>query len=106
MSAIALRIRSAAERGAMGSPLLASRFARSHHDASVGLLADAGARHVGIALERQMNGAPFKRLHRVECDRVARHLHLARSPHRYLAHGVLTPLAISLDVDDDPLALG
>src|SRR5690242_17770512 len=86
MSAIARRMRSAADPPA---PLLLSRFARTHDHAPVGLFTDARARHFGVALEREVDGAPLERLHRVQRDRVAGHLHLARGAHRDLPHGVL-----------------
>src|SRR5947209_7053796 len=70
-SAIALRIRSAAVPPA---PLLLSRLAGTDHDATFRFFADARAGHVRVALEREMDGATLKRLHRVERDRVTRHL--------------------------------
>jgi hypothetical protein len=49
--------------------------------------------------------APLERLHGVQRDRIAGHLHLPRRPQRDLAHGVLAALAVPLDVDDHALAL-
>src|SRR5256885_4413623 len=102
-SAIALRIRSAA---GLPAPLLVSCLARSHDDPPLGFLADARAGPVGIALEREVDRTALERLHRVERDRVAGHLHLSGGTHRDLAHRVLAPLAVTLDVNDDALALG
>ena len=51
-----------------------------------------------------MNGPALERLHGVEGDRVAGHLHLARRAHRDLAHRVLPALPVPLHVHDDPLA--
>src|SRR5438094_1964257 len=99
-SAIARRIRSAAERPGNESPLSVGRLARADDHAPLGLLADARARYVWIALERQVDGAPLERLHRVESDRVASHLRLACRAHGDLADRVLTPLSVPLDVDD------
>src|SRR5260370_753112 len=53
-----------------------------------------------------MDCAPLERLHCIEGDRVAGHLDLARRAYRYLAHGVLAALSVSLDVDDHALTLG
>src|SRR6266550_619502 len=103
ISAIALRIRTAALPPA---PLLVSWLARSHDDPPLGFFADARAGHVGIALEREVDRSALERLHRIERDCVACHLHLARSAHRNLAHRVLAPLPVALDVDDDAFALG
>src|SRR2546430_875104 len=105
-SAIALRIRSAAARCDVEPPLLSTRLARADDDAPFRLLADAGAGHVGVPFEGEVNRSPLERLHRVEGDRIAGHLHLARSPHGDLAHCVLSPLPVALDVDDHTLALG
>src|SRR5438132_5727853 len=88
-SAIALRIRSAAERPGNESPLSVGRLARSDDDPPLGLLADARARDVWIALQRQVDGTPLERLHGVESDGVAGHLDLARSAHGYLPDRVL-----------------
>src|SRR5712692_3880235 len=103
-SAIAFRIRSAARPG-IGPCLLARRLAWPDDHAPLRLLADASARHVGVSLEREVDGPALERLHGVEGDRVARHLHLARRAHRDLAHRVLSALPVALHVDDDPLAL-
>src|SRR5437762_10133710 len=65
-SAIARRIRSVAERPGNELPLSVGRLARADDHAPLGLLADARARHVWIALERQVDGAPLERLHGVE----------------------------------------
>src|SRR5262245_20327023 len=109
-SAIAFRIRSAAVRcgspPAKEPPLSVGRLARSDDDAALRLFADARAGHVGIAFQRKVDGTPLERLHRVQRDRVAGHLDLARGAHCYLAHGVLAPLPVTLDVDDDTLAVG
>src|SRR5258708_34540996 len=103
-SAMAFRTRSAAARPGMGS---ATRgLARSDHHPAVWLFADARAADVGIVLQGEVNRAAFECLHGVERDGVARHLHLARSPHRNLAHRVLAALAASLNVDDHTLAFG
>src|SRR5256885_1114419 len=108
--AIALRIRSAADRPSMARltllDLLGGGLARADDHPSIRLLADARAGHLGVALEGEVDGSPLECLHRVESDRVAGHLHLARGSQRDLAHGVLTTLAVSLHVDDDALALG
>src|SRR5258706_10062851 len=103
-SAIAFRTRSAAARLGMGSAFRG--LARSDHHPAVRLFADARAADVGIVLQGEVNRAPYECLHGVESDGVARHLHLARSPQRDLAHRVLTALPVSLDVDDHPLAFG
>src|SRR6266576_1862028 len=103
-SAIALRIRSAAERPGNESPLSVGRLTRSDDDPPLGLLADARARHVRIAFQRQVDGAPLEWLHGVESDGVAGHLDLASRANRYLPDRVLTPLPVPLDVDDHPLA--
>src|SRR5216684_2680240 len=103
-SAMAFRTRSAAARPGMGS---ATRgLARSDHHPAVRLFADARAADVGIVLQGEVNRAAFECLHGVQSDGVARHLHLARSPQRDLAHRVLAALAVSLDVDDHTLAFG
>src|SRR5438445_1476663 len=102
-SAIAFRIRSAAARPGMGSAV--RRLAGSDHDPAIGLLADAGAADVRIVLQGEVDCAPLERLHGVQRDRVAGHLHLPRRPQGDLAHGVLAALAVSLDVDDHALAL-
>src|SRR6266566_8672703 len=103
-SAIAFRTRSAAARPGMGS---ATRgLARSDHHPAVRLFADARTADVGIVLQGEVNRAPFERLHGVEGDGVASHLHLACGPQRDLAHRVLAALAVALDVDDHPLAFG
>src|SRR5713226_1199806 len=103
-TAIAFRTRSAAARPGMGS---ATRgLARSDHHPAVRIFADARAADVGIVLKGEVNRAAFERLHGVEGDGVARHLHLACSPQRDLAHRVLAALAVSLDVDDHPFAFG
>src|SRR5690242_13801091 len=96
-------MRSAAEPPA---PLLLSRLARSDDDATLRLFADARAGHVRIALEREVDRAALERLHRIQRDRVAGHLDLARGTHRDLTHGVLAALAVALDVDDHALAFG
>src|ERR1700757_3457407 len=80
-------------------------LARPDDDPAVGLLADARARHLGITLEREVDGPPLERLHRVQRDRVAGHLDLTRRPHRDLADGVLAALTVPLHIDDYPLAL-
>src|ERR1700674_4557609 len=103
--AIAFRIRSAARPG-IGRSSALGRLARADDDAALGLLADARARHVGVALEGKVDRPSLERLHRVQRDRVPGHLPLDRKPHRDLAHRVLASLAVSLDVDDDALAFG
>src|SRR5712692_1839092 len=75
-SAIAFRIRS----GAAGHGSAARGLAGSDHDSAIRLLADARAADVGIVLKSEVNGAALKRLHGVERDRVASHLHLAGRP--------------------------
>src|SRR5260370_10679111 len=101
-SAMAFRTRSRAARPGMGS---ATRgLARSAPHPAVRLFADARAADVGIVLQGEVNRAAFECLHGVESDGVARHLHLARSPQRDLAHRVLAALAVSLDGDDHTLA--
>src|SRR5713101_9957289 len=103
-NAIAFRIRSAAARPGMGSA--ARGLAGSDHDPTIGFLADARAADVRIVLQREVDGSALERLHRVERDRVARHLHLSRRAQGDLAHRVLAPLPVPLDVDDDALAFG
>src|SRR2546421_138056 len=49
-------------------PLALGRLARPDHDAPLGFFADAGARHVGVAFERKVDGPPLERLHGVERD--------------------------------------
>src|SRR4029077_14855253 len=100
--AIAFRIRPAARPGI--GPCLLRRLARPDDHTPLGLLADASAGHVRIALQREVDRPAVERLHGVEGDRVARHLHLAGRTHCDLAHGVLPALAIALHIDDDPLA--
>src|SRR5712691_692950 len=103
-NAIAFRTRSAAARAGIGS---ATRgLAWSDHHPAVRLLADARAADVGIVLQGEMNRAPFKGLHRIERDGVAGHLHLPCGAQRDLAHRVLAPLAVALNIDDDTLAFG
>src|SRR5260370_40462994 len=103
-SAIAFRTRTAAARPGMGS---ANRgLARSDHNPTVRLFADARAADVAIVLQGDMNRASFERLHGVQGDGVARHLHLACSPQRDLAHRVLAALAVPLDVAAHPPAFG
>src|SRR5919108_315929 len=70
-TAIALRIRSAADRPVI-RPLLGDRLAGTDDDPAVGFLADARARDLGIAFQGEMNGSPLEGLHGVERDRVAR----------------------------------
>src|ERR1700730_11996540 len=103
--AIAFRIRSAAAPPGIGRPLPGGRLAEPDHDPPVGVLPDARAGDLGVSLERQVDGPALERLHGVESDRVARHLHLARGAEGDLTHRVLAPLAVSLDVHDDALAL-
>src|SRR4030088_979724 len=106
-SAIAFRIRLAAARsGIEGAPLLCRRLAGPDDDAPFRLCADAAARDVGVAFEREVDGAALERLHGVKSDRVAGHLHLARRSHRDLTHRVLPALPVPLYVHDDPLAFG
>src|SRR5947207_9074664 len=99
-TAMALRIRSAAD-----TPVLFRGLAETDDHPPVRLLPDARAGHVGVAFEGEVNRAPLEGLHRVEGDRVARHLHLARGAQRDLAHGVLAALPVPLDVDDHALTL-
>src|SRR5712692_10339746 len=103
-NAIAFRIRSAAARPGTGSA--ARGLAGSDHHPAIGLLADARAADIGIVLQGEVDGASFKRLHGIERNGVAGHLHLACGAQGDLPHGVLTPLAVALDVDDYALALG
>src|SRR5260370_20392600 len=100
-NAIAFRIRSAAARPGMRS--VARGLARSDHDPAIGLLADARAANVRIVLEGEVDGAPLERLHGIESDCVAGHLDLPRGPQGDLAHGVLTALAVTLDIDHETL---
>src|SRR6184192_3654161 len=51
--------------------------------------------------ERRAIHLALEGLHRIERDGVARHLDLARRADGDLADGVLPPLAVALDVDDD-----
>src|ERR1700694_4127884 len=98
-NAMAFRIRPAGHvSGARG-------LAGSDHDSAIRLLADARAADVGIVLKGEVDGAALKRLHGVERDRVAGHLHLARRPEGDLAHRVLAPLTVAFHVDDNALAL-
>src|ERR1700682_5726391 len=84
-SAIAFRIRSVAARPGTRS-LLGRRLARTDDHAPCGFLADASAHDVGITLQREVDRPALERLHGVERDRVARHLHLACRAEGNLAH--------------------
>src|SRR5438105_13177650 len=106
-TAIAFRIRSAADRPCIGlDSLLGGGLARTDDHAPIGLLADARARHVRIALEGEMDGPTLERLHCIQRDRISCHLHLTRCAQCNLAHRVLAALAVALHVHDDALALG
>src|SRR5205807_2659055 len=83
-SAIAFRIRSAAARPGTVPPLFFRRLAGADNDAALRLLADARARDVRVAFQRQVDGSALERLHRVERDRVAGHLDLAGGAHAHV----------------------
>src|SRR5438477_5702759 len=105
-SAVAVRLRPAVARREFEPPLLSTWLARADNDPPFRLLANAGARHIRVTFEGEVDGPSLERLHRVERDRIACHLDLARSPHRDLAHGVLAALPVALDVYDHALAFG
>src|SRR5439155_23027205 len=83
--------------------LLGGRLAESDDHPAFRLLANARARDLGVSLECQVDRTALERLHRIEGDRVARHLDLARGTQGDLSNRVLAALPVTLDVDDDPL---
>src|SRR6266566_6363964 len=80
-SAIALRIRSAEARREVEPPLLSTWLARADDDPPFRLLANAGARHIRVTFEGEVDGPPLERLHRVERHRIAGRRDRPRSPH-------------------------
>src|SRR5437879_596814 len=99
-SAIALRIRSAAARRDVEPPLLSTRLARADDDAPFRLLADAGAGHVGVPFEGEVNRSPLERLDRVEGDGIGGRVQLARSPQGDRAVWVVSTLAVAVRVGE------
>src|ERR1700738_893070 len=92
-SAIAFRIRSPAARPGIGSA--ARGLAGTDHDPAIRFLADARAADIGVVLKREMDGPALERLHGVERDGVACHLHLSRRSQSDLAHGVLAAVPVA-----------